>query len=125
MSTESSSSDAASLTPSAAARLDSRSKFGWLAMLVVLWPIVMAFCCAVVGFLIGRMTPAGVAAELWNPRNGAVAGAAVGAGIGVPLGFYHANKVRTRLNSIHLQREQLRAEIQKRRAALEQPRPLV
>ncbi len=60
-------------SPGAAA--DRRGKLGWLVMLVILWPIVMAATGSILGFFIGRIAPANADPELWNAGQGALVGA--------------------------------------------------
>ena len=42
-------------SPGAAA--DARGKLGWLVMLLVLWPIVMAAVGSIIGYFVGRLAP--------------------------------------------------------------------
>jgi hypothetical protein len=98
---------------SPAAAADSRSKLGWLAMLVVLWPIVMAAVGSIIGFFVGRMSPEGIDPQVWNPGTGALAGAGVFALFGLVIGIRKASGLRHRLDTIHARREELRLEVER------------
>jgi hypothetical protein len=92
---------------------DTRGKLGWLAMLVVLWPIVMAAVGSVIGFFLGRLSPDGVDPKVWNPGTGALVGAGVLALVGLVIGIRKASALRRRLDSIHARREELRHELER------------
>jgi uncharacterized membrane protein len=102
-------------SPGAAA--DARGKLGWLIMLLVLWPIVMAAVGSIVGFFAGRLSPDGVDPQLWNPGVGALVGTGVFALVGLVVGIRKANALRDRLDEIHARREELRHEVDRRQAA--------
>jgi uncharacterized membrane-anchored protein YhcB (DUF1043 family) len=101
---------------SPAAAADARGKLGWLVMLLLLWPTVMAAVGCIIGFFLGRLTPEGVDPRLWNPGVGALAGAALLAVIGVVIGIRKATRLRRRLDEIHARRQELRFEMERRRA---------
>ncbi len=102
-------------SPGAAA--DARGKLGWLVMLAILWPIVMAAVGSIVGFFVGRLAPEGVDGRLWNPATLALGGAAVFALVGVVIGLRKAAVLRRKLHEIHMRREDLRRETERRLAA--------
>ena len=104
-------------SPGAAA--DARGKLGWLIMLAILWPIVMAAVGSIVGYFLGRLTPDGVDRETWNPGTMAAGGAATFALIGIAIGLRKASGLRRRLDEIHMRREELRQELERRRAEAE------
>jgi hypothetical protein len=102
---------------------DARGKLGWLVMLLVLWPIVMAAVGSIVGFFAGRLAPAGVDPQIWNPGVGALVGTGVFALIGLLIGIRKASALRGRLDEIHARREELRHEVERRQAAGERANP--
>ena len=95
---------------------DSRGKLGWLIMLAILWPIVMAAVGSIIGFCLGRLAPADVDQRVWNPGTLALSGAAVFAVAGILIGIRKAVTLRRRLDEIHCRREELRQELERRRA---------
>jgi hypothetical protein len=99
---------------------DRRGKLGWLVMLVILWPIVMAATGSIIGFFVGRIAPANADPELWNPGTGALVGAVVFAAAGVIVGVRKAGHLRHQLDAIHARREELRQEVDRRLANLNQ-----
>jgi hypothetical protein len=105
-------------SPGAAA--DARGKLGWLVMLLILWPIVMAATGSILGFFVGRMAPANADPELWNPAMGAMIGAAVFAAAGVVVGVRKAGHLRQQLDAIHARREEMRIEVDRRLTELDQ-----
>jgi hypothetical protein len=101
-------------SPGAAA--DARGKLGWLVMLLILWPIVMAAVGSIVGYFVGRLAPDDVDPEVWNPGVGALVGAGAFALAGLAIGARKATALRGRLDQIHARREELRQEIERRLA---------
>jgi hypothetical protein len=95
---------------------DARGKFGWLVMLLILWPIVMAAVGSIIGFFVGRLAPEGANQRVWNPATGALAGAGVFAAAGLAIGVRKASMLRGRLEQIHARREELRQEMIRRMA---------
>jgi hypothetical protein len=104
-------------SPGAAA--DARGKLGWLVMLLILWPIVMAAVGSIVGYFVGRLAPGGADPEVWNPGVGALIGAGVFALAGLAIGARKATALRGRLDQIHARREELRQEVERRLAESE------
>ena len=98
---------------------DSRGKLGWLIMLAILWPIVMAAVGSIIGFCLGRLAPEGIDRNVWNPGAMALVGAAVFAVAGIVIGIRKAITLRGRLDEIHSRREELRQELERRRANAE------
>jgi hypothetical protein len=101
-------------SPGAAA--DARGKLGWLVMLLILWPIVMAAVGSIIGYFVGRLAPDDANRRIWNPGVGALAGAGVFALAGLAIGLRKASFIRGRLDQIHARREELRQEIERRLA---------
>ena len=89
-------------------------------MLVILWPIVMAATGSIIGFFVGRIAPANADPELWNPGMGALVGAVVFAAAGVIVGVRKAGHLRHQLDAIHARREEMRREVDRRLADLDQ-----
>jgi hypothetical protein len=104
-------------SPGAAA--DARGRLGWLVMLLILWPIVMAAVGSIVGYFVGRLAPADADPEVWNPGVGALIGAGVFALAGLAIGARKATALRGRLDQIHARREELRPEVERRLADCE------
>ena len=102
-------------SPGAAA--DARGKLGWLVMLAILWPIVMAAVGSIIGYFVGRLAPEGFDQRVWNPGAMALGGAAVFALVGIVIGIRKASRLRRRLDEIHMRREELRQEMERRLAA--------
>ena len=101
-------------SPGAAA--DARGKLGWLIMLAILWPIVMATVGSIVGFFIGRLAPEGVDGRIWNPATLALGGAGLFALAGIVIGIRKASLLRRKLDEIHMRRDDLRREMERRLA---------
>ncbi|MEX2141712.1 MAG: hypothetical protein WD894_20775 [Pirellulales bacterium] len=95
---------------------DARGKLGWLVMLAILWPIVMAAVGSIIGYFLGRLAPEDMDQRIWNPGTTALGGAAVFALIGIVIGLRKASMLRRQLEEIHLRREELRQEMERRRA---------
>jgi hypothetical protein len=95
---------------------DARGKLGWLVMLAILWPIVMAAVGSILGFFVGRLAPDGVEARIWNPASMALGGAAVFALAGIVIGLRKAAVLRRKLDEIHMRRDDLRREMEHRLA---------
>lgn len=104
-------------SPGAAA--DSRGKLGWLVMLLILWPIVMAAVGSIIGYFVGRLAPDDANPRVWNPGMGALIGAGAFALAGLAIGARKASAIRVRLDQIHARREELRQEIERRLAESE------
>jgi hypothetical protein len=85
-------------------------------MLAILWPIVMAAVGSIIGFCLGRLAPDSLDQRVWNPGIMALGGAAVFALIGIVIGIRKAMTLRRRLDEIHSRREELRGELERRRA---------
>jgi hypothetical protein len=94
---------------------------GWLVMLLILWPIVMASVGCIVGFFIGRLAPDQADPELWNPGTMALGGACVFAVAGLLIGVRKASLLRGQPDMIHARREELRREMEYRLAHSERP----
>jgi hypothetical protein len=105
-------------SPGAAA--DARSKLGWLVMLLILWPIVMAAVGSIVGYFVGRLAPDDANPQVWNPGIGALIGAGAFALAGLAIGACKASALRGRLDQIHARREELRQEMERRLADSEE-----
>jgi hypothetical protein len=101
-------------SPGAAA--DARGKLGWLVMLLILWPIVMAAVGSILGYFVGRLAPGDANPQVWNPGVGALIGAGAFALAGLAIGARKASALRGRLDQIHARREELRQEIEQRLA---------
>jgi uncharacterized membrane protein len=101
-------------SPGAAA--DARGKLGWLVMLAILWPIVMAAVGSIIGYFLGRLAPDGIDRRTWNPGTMALGGAALFALVGIVIGLRKASRLRRRLDEIHMRREELRQEMERRLA---------
>jgi hypothetical protein len=99
-------------SPGAAA--DARGKLGWLVMLLILWPIVMAAVGSILGYFVGRLAPDDADRQVWNPGVGALIGAGAFALAGLAIGARKATALRGRLEQIHARREELRQEIERR-----------
>jgi hypothetical protein len=95
---------------------DARGKLGWLIMLLILWPIVMAAAGSIIGYFVGRAAPDDVDPEVWNPAIGALIGAGAFALAGLAIGARKASALRGRLDQIHARREELRQEVERRLA---------
>jgi hypothetical protein len=104
-------------SPGAAA--DARGKLGWLVMLLILWPIVMAAVGSIIGYFVGRLAPGNADPQVWNPGVGALIGAGAFALAGLAIGARKASALRGRLDQIHARRDELRQEIERRLAASE------
>ena len=100
------------------ARADARARLGWLVMLVILWPIVMAAAGSILGFFVGRLSFDQIDPTVWNPAIGALAGAVLFSMAGFCIGFRKAMRLRGRLNEIHARREEIRQELRRRTEAL-------
>ncbi len=95
------------------ARADARARLGWLVMLVILWPIVMAATGSLLGFFAGRLTFENIEPNAWNPAIGALFGALLFAVAGFFIGFRKALRLRARLDEIHARREEIRQELRR------------
>ena len=93
---------------------DARAKLGWLVMLLILWPIVMASVGSIIGFFVGRLAPDRVDPRIWNPGTVALGGACLFAAVGLAIGARKASVLRGRLEQIHARREELRLEVERR-----------
>jgi hypothetical protein len=111
---EQSASESANPYRSPAAAAEARGKVGWLAMLLVLWPIVMASVGCIIGFFIGRLASNQADPEVWNPATMALGSASVFAVVGLLIGARKASVLRGKLDVIHNRREELRHEMQQR-----------
>jgi hypothetical protein len=93
---------------------EARGKLGWLVMLLLLWPIVMATVGTIIGFFVGRLSPHGFDPRFWNPATLALAGGGVFAVFGLVIGIRKVSILRQRLEEIHRRREELRHEMERR-----------